>query len=158
MAMIVTILFEIVRNNKLKYSLLGISLICITTLIFNPKLIWELFYLFNLTGHAAVDLNADQIMGFNRSTFIKPFYAIFQMIFGPNIAPTFSIFTFGIFLFISIMLIYILYRHFKEEKTYFIEHYFLCNNSIFYNILLLSNIVSPWCNSARTQTWDAFPI
>ena len=101
MAFIVTSLFEIVKNNKLKYGLFGIGIIGISIFILNPILIWKLLYMFNITGHAAIDLNSVQIMGFGRSTFIKPFYAMFQMIFGPYIAPTYSILIGGLFLFLG---------------------------------------------------------
>ena len=119
MAFIVTILFEFVKNKKLKYSLFGIGLIGISIFILNPTLIWKLFYVFNITGHAAVDLNSVQVMGFNKSAFIKPFYAIFQMIFGSYIAPTYSIFIGGLFLFLGVMFSIILYRNYMDDKKIF---------------------------------------
>ena len=119
MAFIVTSLFQFVKNNKLKYSLCGLGLIGISIFILNPILIWKLLYVFNITGHAAVNLNSVQIMGFGRSTFIKPFYAMFQMIFGPYIAPTYSILIGGLFFFLGSMFLFILYRNCKDDKKIF---------------------------------------
>ena len=73
-----TIVSEIIRNKKLKYIICGFSLLILTIFIFNPILIWKLLYAFEISGHAAVDLNSSQIMGFSKSTLIKPFFAIFK--------------------------------------------------------------------------------
>ena len=119
MAFIITSLFEIIKSNKLKYGLFSIGLIGISIFILNPILIWKLLYMFNITGHAAIDLNSVQIMGFGMSTFIKPFYAMFQMIFGPYIAPTYSILIGGLFLFLGAMFSIILYRNYMDNKKIF---------------------------------------
>ena len=121
MAFIVATLFGSIKNKKLKYSLCGIGLIILFIFIFNPKLIWQLLYMFNISGHAAVDLSSIQIMGFGRSIIIKPFYAIFQMIFGPYIAPTYSILIGGLFLFIGVMFSIILYRNYMDNKKIFLR-------------------------------------
>ena len=118
-AIIVTVFFEYIKNMKIRIIVCGVGISIVTILILNPIFIWKLLYVFNISGHASVDLNSSQIMGFNLSTLVKPFYAIFQMIFGPDIAPTYSIFVGGLYLFIFVMFLVILYRNFINSKRIF---------------------------------------
>ena len=119
LAFMATIFLDLVKNNKIKFLLICLSITCLSIFIFKPILIWKLLYFLKITDHSAVDLDSTIIMGFNRSTLIKPFYAIFQMIFGLHIAPTNSIFVMGLFLFLSIIFSIIFYRSFKVEKMIF---------------------------------------
>lgn len=119
-ALLKSIIMESVNDLRLKKVLITTLFLVFIGFAFNPKLIWQLFYSLNITGHAAVDLNSIQILGLSKSTLIKPFYAVYQMIFGPHIAPTYSMFTIAIFIFLAIIFSVILWRICCNEKQLFI--------------------------------------
>jgi hypothetical protein len=124
MYFLATFLFEYVKNKKARYSLFGIGAILISFILFNPKLIWQLFYSLNISGHAAVNLSSIQILGLTKATLIKPFYAIFQMIYGPDLAPTNSIFTIVSFLILSLLFLLLVYRIWQFERHLFYRMFF----------------------------------
>ena len=59
-----------------------------------PVYLWMLFNWINILDALFVDLDVQNLRGLSLGILIKPIYAVFQMTFGPVIAPTDSIFIF----------------------------------------------------------------
>ncbi len=127
-ALLKSTMIDLVKNVKLRIVLMSIFLIIIIVFLISPQLIWKLFIWLNISGHASVDPNSVQILGFTKSTLVKPFYAVYQMIFGLDIAPTYSFYLIAMFIFISIVFSFILWRTYCSEKQIFIR-------LLFYNII-----------------------
>ena len=119
-ALLRSTLIDLVKNLEARIILISIFFIVFIVFLVNPQLIWQLFIGLNITGHASVDPNSAQILGFTKSTFIKPFYAVYQMIFGLDIAPTYSFYFIVMFIFLAIIFLLILWRIYFSEKQTFI--------------------------------------
>ena len=115
-------LFEKIINIRIRLLIISILLILILIFILNPVIIWSFFNWINILEELHIDTKFQNIYGFNKTVFIKPFYAIYQMIFGFDLAPTYSIFilisTFVMFSF----LIYLLYKIYILNKKSFIDY------------------------------------
>ena len=72
-----------------------------------------------ISGHANIDLSSEIIRGYSLGIFIKPFYSIFQMIFGYHIAPTDSLFIMLFYILISISIFYLLFLHERQLTIIF---------------------------------------
>ena len=120
-ALLKSLIMESVKDVRFKKVLIITSFLIFIGFALNPKIIWQLFYSLNITGHAAVKLDSIQILGLSKSTLIKPFYAVYTMIFGLDIAPTYSFYIIGIFIFIAIVFLVILWRIWSNEKQLFFK-------------------------------------
>jgi len=119
-------IFEKIQNIKLRLILFMFPLSFILLIAINPKIIWTLFNWLNIIGHANIDMTADYVHGITKSVIIKPFYAVYQMIFGYDIAPTSSILIFLLFVLISMLMAHQLYRVFLEDKDLFLQYSVIC--------------------------------
>ena len=99
-----------------------------------PKIIWIFFNWLNIIGHANIDMNAEIVHGITKSVIIKPFYAVYQMFFGYDIAPTSSIVIFLLFILIAILIVHQLYSIFMNDKDLFLQ-YLAQSPSSFYLVL-----------------------
>ena len=109
-------IFEKIKNIMVRYlSVLFICLISISILL-KPLIIWNLFIWLKITDQANFSMKSEIIHGLTLSVIIKPFYAIFQMIFGYHIAPTESFIIIGFFIFLSITFFTILFKIFLQNK------------------------------------------
>ena len=110
-------IFEKIKDIRLRIVLIGmIGCIIFSTIVF-PKTIWRVFNWLNIMEHAIIDLSSTQVRGFTLSTFVKPFYAIYQMIFGYEIVPTESIIVVSLFILISIVFLHILFKIYKRKDS-----------------------------------------
>ena len=121
-------LFDLITN-KIKTSVrriiaFGTILVSFTIVIFKPSLIWQLLTILNISGHGAVDISSAQVLGLTKATLIKPIYAFFQMIFGPAIAPTYSMSVGVIFILITIISLLLLYKIWKVDSHLFLRMLF----------------------------------
>jgi hypothetical protein len=91
-----------------------------------PKIIWTLFDWLNIIGHANIDMTADIVHGITKSVIIKPFYAVYQMVFGYDIAPTSSIVIFLLFILVLMLIAYQLYKIFIDDKDLFLQYSAIC--------------------------------
>ena len=119
-------IFEKIQNIKLRLILFSLPLSFILLIAIRPKIIWTLFNWLNISGHANINMTADIVHGITKSVIIKPFYAVYQMIFGYDISPTSSILIFLLFLFISMLIAHQLYRVFLEDKDLFLQYSAIC--------------------------------
>ena len=119
-ALLKSIIMELVTDLRIRRILITALFLVFIAFVFNPKLIWQFFYTLNITGHAGVNLNSTQILGLSKSTLIKPFYAVFQMLFGLDLTPTHSIYIIALFILIAIIYTVILWRIWCNEKQLFI--------------------------------------
>jgi hypothetical protein len=71
-------------------------------------------------------MTADIVHGVTKSVIIKPFYAVYQMIFGYDIAPTSSILIILMFLFVSVLIAHQLYMILLEDKDLFLQYTAIC--------------------------------
>jgi len=102
-------------SSRIRIVLVGLILTCTSIIVINPKLIWELMGVLNLSGHANVELPSIEIRGFSLSILIKPLYAIYQMFFGYDIAPTESILSLLGFPIICMGIIYFLWVYYDKN-------------------------------------------
>ena len=119
-------IFEKIQNIKLRLILFVFPLSFILLIAIKPKIIWTLFNWLNIIGHANIDMAADNVHGITKSVIIKPFYAVYQMIIGYDIAPTSSILIFLLFIFVSMLIAHQLYRVFMEDKDLFLQYSVIC--------------------------------
>jgi len=119
-------IFEKIQNIKLRLILFVFPLSFILLIAIKPKIIWTLFNWLNIIGHANIDMTADNVHGITKSVIIKPFYAVYQMIIGYDIAPTSSILIFLLFIFVSMLIAHQLYRVFMEDKDLFLQYSVIC--------------------------------
>jgi len=118
-AIIKTTLFDTVKSISIRIGVLILGSILFILVLLNPNIIWELKYSLNLSGHSNVSLDSIKILGLSKATLIKPFYAIFQMIYGPDLAPTNSMFTIVSFLILSLLFLLLVYRIWQFERHLF---------------------------------------
>jgi len=109
-------LFEKIQNIKLRLTLFMLPLSFILLIAIKPKIIWTLFNWLNIIGHLNIDMTAGIVHGITKSVIIKPFYAVYQMIFGYDISPTSSILIFLLFILVSMLIAHQLYRIFLVDK------------------------------------------
>jgi hypothetical protein len=76
--------------------------------------------------HLKIDMSADIVHGITKSVIIKPFYAVYQMIFGYDIAPTSSILIFLLFILVSMLIAHQIYRIYLEDKNLFLQYSAIC--------------------------------
>ncbi len=84
-------------------------------LLANPEIIWELYGLLNINNHYSFNTNED-IRGLSISTLIKPFYAIYQFIFGYVIFPTESLLVPLLFAVCFFAMIYIMVIGYGQDR------------------------------------------
>tara|TARA_B100000029_G_scaffold509722_1_gene599546 strand:+ start:271 stop:1800 length:1530 start_codon:yes stop_codon:yes gene_type:complete len=119
-------IFEKIQNVKLRLTLFMVPTSFILFIAIKPKVIWTLFNWLNLFEHSNIDMTADIVHGITKSVIIKPFYALYQMIFGYDIAPTSSIVIFLLFILVSMLIAYQLYMVFIEDKVLFLQYSVIC--------------------------------
>tara|TARA_B100000519_G_scaffold145816_1_gene126646 strand:+ start:1914 stop:3905 length:1992 start_codon:yes stop_codon:yes gene_type:complete len=119
LAILKSVIMELVKDLRIRKIIITTITLLFISIVFNPKIIWQLFYTLKITGHAAVNIDAIEILGLSNATLIKPFYAVYQMIFGLDIAPTYSIYTLFIFIFIAIIFLFVLWRIWCDKKKLF---------------------------------------
>ena len=119
-------LFEKIQNIKLRLTLFMLPLSFILLIAIKPKIIWTLFNWLNIIDHANIDMTADIVHGITKSVIIKPFYAVYQMIFGYDIAPTSSIVIFLLFILVLMLIAYQLYKIFIDDKDLFLQYSAIC--------------------------------
>ena len=119
-------IFEKIQNIKLRLTLFMLPLSFILLIAIKPKIIWTLFNWLNIIGHANIDMTADIVHGITKSVIIKPFYAVYQMIFGYDIAPTSSIVIFLLFILVLMLIAYQLYKIFIDDKDLFLQYSAIC--------------------------------
>ena len=107
-------LFEKIKNTKLQIVSVFLIMVGLLLIVIYPKTIWYIFNWLNISGHANIDLSSEIIRGYSLGIFIKPFYSIFQMIFGYHIAPTDSLFIMVFYILISISIFYLLFLHERQ--------------------------------------------
>ena len=108
-----------IRNRVLIMFLLSVAMIIIA---FKPVYLWMLFNWINILDALFVDLDVQNLRGLSLGILIKPIYAVFQMTFGPVIAPTDSIF---IFLYMSLyffILLFLVLNIYKEDRENFYNY------------------------------------
>jgi len=119
-------IFEKIQNIKLRLTLFMLPLSFILFIAIKPKIIWTLLNWLNIFDHFNIDMTSDNVHGFTKSVIIKPFYAVYQMIFGYDIAPTSSIVIFLLFILVSMLIVHQLYRIFMEDKNLFLQYSAIC--------------------------------
>ena len=119
-------LFEKIQNIKLRLTLFMLPLSFILLIAIKPKIIWTLFNWLNIIGHLNIDMTAGIVHGITKSVIIKPFYAVYQMIFGYDISPTSSILIFLLFILVSMLIAHQLYRIFLVDKDLFLQYSAIC--------------------------------
>ena len=119
-------IFEKIQNIKLRLILFSLPLSFILLIAIRPKIIWTLFNWLNISGHANINMTADIVHGITKSVIIKPFYAVYQMIFGYDISPTSSILIFLLFVLVSMLIAYQLYRILLLDKDLFLQYSVIC--------------------------------
>ena len=119
-------IFEKIQNIKLRLILFMLPLSFILLTAIKPKIIWILFNWLNIIGHANIDMTADNVHGVTKSVIIKPFYAIYQMIFGYDIAPTSSIVIFLLFILVLMLIAYQFYKIILDDKDLFLQYSAIC--------------------------------
>ena len=119
-------IFEKIQNIKLRLTLFMLLLFFILVIATKPKIIWTLFNWLNIIGHANIDMTTDIVHGITKSVIIKPFYAVYQMVFGYDIAPTSSIVIFLLFILVLMLIAYQLYKIFIDDKDLFLQYSAIC--------------------------------
>ena len=119
-------LFEKIQNIKLRLTLFMLALFFILFIAIKPKIVWNLLNWINISGHGNIDMTADIVHGITKSVIIKPFYAVYQMIFGYDISPTSSILIFLLFVLVSVLIAHQLYMIFIEDKDLFLQYSAIC--------------------------------
>ena len=119
-------IFEKIKNIKLQLTLFMLPLFFILFIAIKPKIIWTLFNWLNIIGHLNIDMTAGIVHGITKSVIIKPFYAVYQMIFGYDISPTSSILIFLLFILVSMLIAHQLYRIFLVDKDLFLQYSAIC--------------------------------
>lgn len=112
-----TVLFENILSKHIRILISSIISISIPIIIINPQILWKLMSIINLSGHANVSLDSLETRGFSFSILIKPFYAVYQMIFGYYVAPTGSIISIIGFSIICIGILYLLWIFYKKNGS-----------------------------------------
>ena len=119
-------IFEKIQNIKLRLILFCLPLSFILLTSIKPKIIWTLFNWLNIMEHLKIDTSADIVHGITKSVIIKPFYAVYQMVFGYDIAPTSSILIILLFIFVSMLIVHQIYRIYLEDKNLFLQYSVIC--------------------------------
>ncbi len=114
------LIFEKIRNARLRLSLIISNLIIFCCFLIYPKMIWWVFNWINIMDHAAINLSSTELRGFTISTIVKPFYAIYQMIFGYDIIPTELIIIAPLFILISGIFLFLFYNIFQNNNKIFL--------------------------------------
>ena len=119
-------IFEKIQNIKLRLIIFCLPLSFILLTSIKPKIIWTLFNWLNIMEHLKIDTSANIVHGITKSVIIKPFYAVYQMIFGYDIAPTSSILIFLLFILVSMLIVHQIYRIYLEDKNLFLQYSAIC--------------------------------
>ena len=105
-----------IRNRVLIMFLLSVAMI---TIAFKPVYLWMLFNWINILDALFVDLDVQNLRGLSLGILIKPIYAVFQMTFGPVIAPTDSIFIILYMFLYFFILLFLALNIYKVDKENF---------------------------------------
>tara|TARA_Y100001970_G_scaffold76719_1_gene97417 strand:+ start:18013 stop:19992 length:1980 start_codon:yes stop_codon:yes gene_type:complete len=134
-------LFEKIKNTKIQIALIIVIISGLFLIIIYPKLVWYLFNWLNTMEHSNINMSSENIRGFSIGIFIKPFYSIFQMIFGYHLTPTDSVPVMVLFILISVSLLYIFYLSFLQERELAMI-YFVIAILPFFSIYYFFEVVS----------------
>ena len=136
-----TLIFEKIKSLKIRLFILIPSLSLICLIVLYPFLFWEFFNWLNIMEALTITTQTQNLHGFNKSILIKPIYAVYQMFFGFDLAPTLSlsilIFTFTLFMILTIQF----YGIFIYDRKIFIQ-YILIGIIPFLIIYLFIQVIS----------------
>ena len=128
---LIIILYEGGFRKSYKIIFITLILLSFIYICFNPQLIWNLYGILNLNNHFSFDYNGP-LRGISLSILIKPFFAIYQFIFGYILLPTEYIFLPFLILVIFISIIYVLINIYKRDYKFFINIIFPSTLAIFF--------------------------
>ena len=103
-----------------KYHFYFLAFVCLISiyLYLHPHNIWNLFSILNINDHATFD-ESGELKGFGLATLLRPFYALFQMIFGYSITLLDSTLIITLYTVLAISIAFILYSLRENNKFEF---------------------------------------
>ena len=116
------LLFEKIKYLKIRLVIIALLFLMIISIVINPSLIWSFFNWLNIIEALNINTQTSDLHGLNIRVLIKPIYAVYQMIFGFDLAPTDSLTIIILAIFFFLLLLIQTYKLFTFDKKMFFEY------------------------------------
>ncbi len=116
------LLFKMIKSSKIRLLSIGVIFLIFISFLFKPSIIWNFFYWLKITDHANISLNSKIFHGLTAPVLLKPVYAIFQMIFGYFVPPTYSIVIISLFTFLVSIMGHSFYQMYLFKREMFFTY------------------------------------
>jgi len=123
--------FDLIKKKKTRKLFAIILFIIILYIIIYPENFWIIIYKIKISNHLDAFLYNNQYSdsfitkGFRFSTAIKPFYAIYQMLFGYTLMPTEYFYVIPLFISIMIGFIYLIRKIYRSNPKIIFDYCFI---------------------------------